>query len=52
MKNYYDKRWVVTYFTDSKQRKELRYSNFENAVRVAKRHSVGVFDNVEKCFIF
>ena len=52
MKNYNDKRWVVTYFTNSNQRQELRYSNFENAVRVAKRHSVGVFDDVEKCLIF
>ena len=49
---YNSKRWVVTWFIRNGFRQEARYNKFENALVVAKRHSVGVWDDLEKVIIW
>jgi hypothetical protein len=49
---YNDKRWVVAWVNRLGFKRTLRYVHFENALVVAKRHSVGVYDRVEKVTIW
>jgi hypothetical protein len=50
---YHNKRWVVSYFTGQNTfHREVRFNQFENAVLLAKRHNVGVWDDYEKVTIW
>ena len=49
---YNDKRWVVSYENRQGFRQEARYAHFENALVLAKRQGVGVWDDVEKVTIW